>query len=123
MAPNQYRSFYSARDRPAKELLVHSLEHGYTVIWYDETIAGQPGAIADLKALATRYPPGEFVVVAPWTAKDGASFPTGHVALTHWTGPENPAGVWQYCGKPSGQVIRDFVSRYPKSNSPEPDAP
>ena len=85
-------------------------------------LATHTDAIADLRAVATKYSPGDFVVVAPWTSKDGTSFPAGHVALTHWTGPENQAGVWQYCGKPSGQIIQEFVSRYPKSNSPEPKA-
>lgn len=43
-------------NRPAKELLVHSLEHGYTVIWYDETLAANGAAVADLKGIAAKYP-------------------------------------------------------------------
>ena len=33
------RKFYTEDDRPELEALVHNLEHGYTILWYDETIA------------------------------------------------------------------------------------
>lgn len=121
MSPTEYRTFYTPTDRPAKELLVHSLEHGYTVIWYDETLAANGAAVADLKDIAAKYPLGDHVVIAPWTSKDGTAFPAGsHVALTHWTGPSKQQGVWEYCGKVSGAVAHEFVSSYPKTNSPEP---
>ncbi len=122
MSPTEYRTFYATTEnRPAKELLVHSLEHGYTVIWYDETLAANGAAVADLKGIAAKYPLGDHVVIAPWTSKDGTPFPAGsHLALTHWTGPSKQQGVWEYCGKVSGAVANEFVSSYPKSNSPEP---
>ena len=116
-------TFYTTTDRPAKELLVHSLEHGYTVIWYDETLAANGAAVADLKGIAAKYPLGDHVVIAPWTTTDGGPFPAGsHLALTHWTGPSKQQGVWEYCGKVSGTVAHEFVSSYPKTNSPEPTA-
>ena len=31
--------FYTADDRPELEALVHNLEHGYTILWYDESVA------------------------------------------------------------------------------------
>jgi len=123
MSPTEYRTFYATSDRPAKELLVHSLEHGYTVIWYDETLAANDSAVAALKGIAAKYPLGDHVVIAPWTSKDGTAFPTGsHLALTHWTGPSKQQGVWEYCGRVSGAVANEFVSSYPKTNSPEPTA-
>lgn len=123
MSPTEYRTFYTTTDRPAKELLVHSLEHGYTVIWYDETLAANGAAVADLKGIAAKYPLGDHVVIAPWTTKDGGPFPAGsHLALTHWTGPSKQQGVWEYCGKVSGTVAHEFVSSYPTTNSPEPTA-
>ena len=55
---------------------------------------------------------------------DGGSFPEGkHVALTHWTGPDNQKGVTQYCAAPSGAVVKQFMADYPASSAPEPDAP
>ena len=30
------RKLYTAKDRPELEALVHNLEHGYTMLWYDE---------------------------------------------------------------------------------------
>ena len=33
------RKFYTDKDRPALGTLVHNEEHGYTILWYDDTIA------------------------------------------------------------------------------------
>jgi hypothetical protein len=63
-------------------------------------------------------------VIAPWTAADGEPFPGGaHVALTHWTGPEDMQGVTELCEQLSGEVVDDFTAEYTKENSPEPGAP
>ena len=35
-AVTKSRAFYTAADRPPMEVLVHNLEHGYTVLWYDQ---------------------------------------------------------------------------------------
>ncbi|MDQ3276405.1 MAG: DUF3105 domain-containing protein, partial [Actinomycetota bacterium] len=32
--------FYGVADRPKVSVLVHNLEHGYNILWYDETVAG-----------------------------------------------------------------------------------
>jgi hypothetical protein len=120
---NEYRSFYTAEDRPAKELLVHSQEHGYTILWYDQSIADDPQQLDDLKAIGNRLPdpPNDRLVIAPWTSEDGDAFPGGsHVALTHWTGPDDQKGVWQYCGQVSGDVVGTFLDDYPASDAPEP---
>ena len=61
---------------------------------------------------ATSWPPRG----PPRTA---APSPSGkHVALTHWTGPEDQKGVTQYCGEPSGAVIDDFMKKLPRQRRP-----
>ncbi len=48
------RTFYTADDRPATEQLVHNLEHGYTILWYDDTLdEAQVDAIRDLAESAS----------------------------------------------------------------------
>lgn len=122
---SEIRSFYTAEDRPEKERLVHSLEHGHTVVWYDDTVASGTEAYRTLRSISEKFDgPADKVMVAPWTSEDGGSFPDGkHLALTHWTGPEDQQGVTQYCGAPSGAVIESFVEEYPASSAPEPGAP
>ena len=122
---SELRSFYTEQDRPEIERLVHSLEHGHTIIWYDETVKPGSTAYKDIQAIAKKYDPEtDKVMAAPWNKSDGGSFPSGkHVALTHWTGPEDQKGVTQYCEAPSGAVVSSFVKEYPPSNAPEPGAP
>ena len=36
---DQGNHFFTADDRPPVEVLVHNLEHGWTIVWYDETVA------------------------------------------------------------------------------------
>ena len=116
------RHFYSPRDRPSVEKLVHSLEHGYTIVWYDDTVSGDQ--LQALRDLAVRMPkeanPGRWFIVAPWAAQDVAnrgSFPKGtHVAMTHWGATD---GVRQYCGKVSGAAVAAFVAKHPASDAPE----
>src|SRR5215218_9237707 len=33
------RKFYSTSDRPELGFLIHNLEHGFTILWYDEIVA------------------------------------------------------------------------------------
>jgi hypothetical protein len=129
------RKFYTSADRPKVSYLVHNLEHGYTVLWYDDTVAGNKTQLAAVKAIAakfagssetTRTMKSKFIA-APWTSKDGKAFPAGtHVALTHWSAGKDATdttkqkGVWQYCGKPSGAVVTTFMKAYPYTDSPEP---
>ena len=84
------RKLYTTSDRPELGELVHNLEHGYTILWYDETIAdsdaedGRPRGIAS-KLQGTTNLRDKFKAV-PWTSEDGKAFPKGqHVALTHWS--------------------------------------
>jgi len=117
------REFYTSRDRPDMEQLVHNLEHGYTVVWYDNTIKGD--ALEDLKDIAVSarekdaVNPGSKFVVSAWDDAYG-ELPAGkHVALSHW-GAEQ--GHRQLCGSVSGAVVNDFIEQFPASDSPEPNA-
>jgi hypothetical protein len=130
-APFQ-RKFYTADDRPQVEALVHNLEHGYNLLWYDETIAESSDDLATVRAIASKYEGNKLTdkfIALPWTEEDGKAFPKGtHVALTHWSAggdPSDPSkqqGIWQYCAKPSGAVVAKFTEDFPYSDSPEPQA-
>lgn len=131
------RRFYDAGDRPELEALVHNLEHGFTVLWYDETAAEDDDMLAQIKAIAATLDVNDTnnrysFIAAPWTADDaaetegGGEFPEGqHIAYTHWTtkGGENQdqqLGVWQYCSEPSGEALEQFMLDYPYTDAPEP---
>jgi len=117
------REFYTSRDRPQMEQLVHNLEHGYTVLWYDSTIKGDQ--LAQLKDIAASArgndavgPNGKFVVSA-WDDAYG-TFPSGkHLGMSHW-GAQN--SFTQVCGKVSGAAVEKFVEDHPASDAPEPNA-
>ena len=126
------RKLYTADDRPDLRTLVHNQEHGYTFLWYDETIASDDEAMTELRAVASKFPGtddyrNKFKAV-PWTSEDGEPFPDDqHVAITHWSagGEEsaqvaNQVGVWQYCSEFSGEALQSFMNEYPYLDSPEP---
>ena len=130
------RKLYSADDRPALGTLVHNLEHGYTILWYDETAAGDNEMMTDIRAIAKKLAGTDnfrtkFKAV-PWLSTDenGRTFPSGeHIALTHWSiggadagSTDNQVGVWQYCSAPSGDALKRFMIQYPYLDSPEPNA-
>jgi len=127
------RKFYTD-DRPDVGELVHNLEHGYTLLWYDETVADDDDQMKTLRGIASKFDNDDNLrnkfKVVPWRSEDGAAFPEGqHVALTHWSvgGAGNQqggkqVGVWQYCAEPSGEALETFMSDYPYMDSPEPDA-
>lgn len=120
----ELRSMYTVGDRPEVERLVHSLEHGHTILWYDDTVKPGSTSYKAIKAIAAKFDAvDDKFMAAPWESTDGKAFPDGmHVALTHWTGPEDQQGITQYCGAPSGAVVKTFMDDYPKTNAPEPNA-
>jgi hypothetical protein len=121
---SEIRSFYTRSDRPEIERLVHSLEHGHTILWYDETVEPGTDAYKDVQAISKKFDAAGYFMAAPWNKSDGGSFPSGkHIALTHWTGPEDQKGVTQYCEAPSGAVVKKFTDDYPPSNAPEAGSP
>jgi hypothetical protein len=126
------RKLYSESDRPDVGELVHNLEHGYTILWYDETVAESEAMMDDLRGIASKKSSttnlrDKFKAV-PWTSEDGDPFPSGqHVAMTHWSvGGEaageggEQVGVFQYCSAPSGEALDAFMEQYPYMDSPEP---
>ena len=127
------RKLYTEGDRPDVGELVHNLEHGYTILWYDETIASDNEAMQTLRGLASKFSDdsnlrNKFKAV-PWLESDGEPFPDDqHVAMTHWSlGGEDAqegsqVGVWQYCSDVSGAALEDFMIKYPYTDSPEPSA-
>jgi hypothetical protein len=112
--------FYTVHDVPAVERLVHNLEHGYTIAWYDP---GLPQPTTDeLRDLATkiRVETTPKFMAAPWDTTRGPLPAGAAIALSHW-GSQH--GYRQYCAALSGQAVQDFVLAHPASDSPEPDAP
>jgi len=135
-ADDMERKLYTAEDRPSLEMLVHNEEHGYTMLWYDTTIADDEKQMDYLRAIADKLAGTgnsrlKFKAV-PWLPTDlnGKTFPEGqHVALTHWSNggvgdaaTGKPLGVWQYCSEVSGEALNTFMLDYPYLDSPEPNA-
>ena len=123
------RQFYSSADAPPVETFVHNLEHGYTVLWYlPSEESARSGQLQELAGLANKIAPsqGKFLV-APWNDAYG-QFPSGKkFALTHWSATTDStgkvtaqAGHRQLCGDLSGEAVMNFVTQFPKSDSPEP---
>ena len=107
------------------ERLVHSLEHGHTILWYDETVKPGTDAYKYVQQIADKFDPEtDKFMAAPWNTSDGGSFPSGkHIAFTHWTGPDKQKGETQYCKAPSGGALGTFMKKSPASSAPEPAAP
>ena len=131
------RKLYTDQDRPKLGTLVHNLEHGYTILWYDQTIADDDHAMNELRGIADKFAGTtnlrfKFKAV-PWLESDGKSFPDGkHIAFTHWSAggadvagsgdTSKQVGVWQFCSAISGEALNDFMIKYPYMDSPEPGA-
>ena len=128
------RKLYTTSDRPELGELVHNLEHGFTILWYDKTIADSSEKMSELRGIASKLQGttnlrDKFKAV-PWTSEDGKAFPKGQqVAFTHWsvggageTDPSKQVGVWQYCSDISGAALDTFMKDYPYMDSPEPNA-
>ncbi len=131
--------FFAADDRPPVEVLVHNLEHGWTIVWYDESVAGDDTEVQVLKATAAKFDehgtdPRYNMIIAPWTAADGQGqpIPEGkHIAFTHWsihqpvysppTGsdPVPSFGESQYCSAFSGAALDAFMKQFPYDDAPE----
>jgi len=132
------RKFYTDKDRPELEALVHNLEHGYTILWYDQSIADDADQLNVIDGIAQKFRADSNnlrykFIAAPWTAQDekeSGKFPDGmHIAISHWsaggsgeTDAAKQVGVLQYCSQPSGEALKSFMLKYPYTDSPEPDA-
>lgn len=112
------RGFYTERDRPAMEELVHNLEHGYVVVWYDPALSADDAS--DVEGIVTKLrttPETQKVIASAWDDAYGALPDGTAIALSHW-GVAN--GTRQLCGAVSGEAIQEFVVANPPSDSPEP---
>ncbi|SFB75537.1 Protein of unknown function [Nocardioides terrae] len=128
------KKFYAWGERPELEALVHNLEHGYTIVWYDKTANDDGSEIAALRAIGSKFPGDSNMryklKIVPWLPSDegGKKFPEGkHIAITHWsaggdgqTDATKQVGVFQYCSSVSGTALKDFMTKYPYTDSPEP---
>lgn len=117
------RNFYTDRDRPTTEQLVHNLEHGYTILWYDDGLPdAQKDVLRDLSAAAAATEPagpGNKFIAAPWDDKEG-DLPDGkQMVLSHWSATKAQR---QFCGDVSGAAVQAFMTQFPYSDSPEPNA-
>lgn len=83
---------------------VHSLEHGYVVVWHKGLTDAQLSAIE--KAFGTERK----VIVAPYPSLD-----KGTVALTSWERLTT-------CQKPETKAIQAFIDRFREKTGPEPAA-
>ena len=114
---------------------MHNLEHGYTILWYDETIADdddQMDAAAGVanKLAGHRQPPrrssrrsrGRPRTARPSPTASTSRSRTGPWAASARTDPAKQVGVWQYCSAASGAALYDFMKEYPYTDSPEPNA-
>ena len=122
------RPFYTTQDRPSVEKLVHSLEHGHTILWYDSTVQGeQLEMIEDIakRARTTDQARNKFIA-APLDEARG-KLPEGkHIALSHWgeaTEAEQKKAYRQICAAPSGAVVEEFTKAHPFADAPEANAP
>jgi len=126
------RKFFTAADRPQLETLVHNLEHGYTLLWYDQA-AGEKRK-SELEKLATVVnkidaASGKFIVSA-WDPSYGAMPAGKKFALSHWSATlsadkktvASQAGHRQLCGDLSGDIVKAFVQKFPATLAPEPGA-
>lgn len=131
-APSNGVNFYTAADRPKMETLVHNLEHGYTILWYDQSVASaQKAQLEQLAKLANKLDPSsDKFIVSEWDSSYG-QLPAGKkFALSHWSATlaSNKAtvasqeGHRQLCGQLSGAVVESFVKQFPLTSAPEPGA-
>ena len=126
------RRVYTVADAPKIETLVHNLEHGYTILWYDRTV--EKSQADSFEALATKVnamkESANKFIISPWDPAYGA-FPEGkRYALSHWSADydqssgkvSNQMGHRQLCGGLNTNVVEDFVKKHPWSSAPEPGA-
>ncbi len=117
---------YQEEERPELTELVHSPEHGWTIVWYDDSGASDEAAMAQVAeaADAVQGAGAVKVVFMPWVGADGEVFPNGtHVAMTHWGNTDDGVEHRQFCAQPVATAILAFVERNPYTDSREPDAP
>ena len=114
-APANIR-FYARDNAKAPENLVHNLEHGYVVVWYDDDLPQTE--VDELQSIAASISDKHRkFIVAPWTR--GKFEGNANVGVTAWART-------QLCEKVSGAAIKQFAEEYDyrgdKSVAPEKNA-
>jgi len=114
------KGFYDRDDAIQPERLVHNLEHGYVVVWYDkgasdddvDTLRSISRNVSDVSSTF-----GPKFIVAPYEREDFAD--DANIGMTGW-------GASQLCTGVSGEAIQAFVDDYraggKKAKAPEPNA-
>jgi hypothetical protein len=123
------RKFYTLEDRPPVPNLVHNLEHGYTILWYNEATANNAEQTALIEKLSkSKLPDGSMnkFIAAPFKTSEGAAWPAGKtIAFSHWSGPgadgTTSFGHRQFCGSISGEALQQFMDKYPALDAQEPN--
>ncbi len=118
--------FFNEKDRPPVENLVHNMEHGYTILWFDATMTKDEQD--EIKGLAERLRNDgkyqQFIAVA-WDESYGQFPKKKRVALSHWSGDgsgvKNDASVGHrmLCEQLSGDAVKGFMDKYPATDAPE----
>lgn len=98
---------YDPAQTPNLYEAVHSLEHGYVIVWYEDLRADE------VAWLRSRFAGAHKVIVAP-----GSSLPTGdHIVLTAWARRQD-------CRLLSEAAVDAFIDRYREASSaPEAKVP
>ncbi|TDD17405.1 DUF3105 domain-containing protein [Kribbella turkmenica] len=120
------KKFYTVDDRPAVENLVHNLEHGYTILWYRDTLPKEQ--IDEIEKISKAKLPDSSVgkfIAAPFKQDEGKGWPDGkNLAFAHWSAPDaqnKSLGHRQFCGSVSGEALQQFIEKYPAADAQEPN--
>jgi hypothetical protein len=121
------KKFYTTSDRPPVENLVHNLEHGYTILWYRDTLPKDQ--IDQIEKISKSKLPDSSVgkfIAAPFKESEGKPWPAGkNLAFAHWSSPDasqKSFGHRQFCGSVSGDALKQFMEKYPAADAQEPNA-
>jgi hypothetical protein len=116
--------FFTTKDNPPVENLVHNMEHGYTILWYDPQLSGDE--LDEIEDLALRLRDDakyQQFIATPWDPTYGAFPADKFVALTHWSAPDPKSGDGfghrLFCERLSGPAVQDFMDKYPATDAPE----
>jgi hypothetical protein len=118
------RPFFTTKDNPPVENLVHNMEHGYTILWYDPKLTG--GDLDEIEDMALRLRDDatyQQFIATPWDPTYGAFPADKFIALSHWSAPDPKTGTGfghrLFCERLSGQAVQDFMDKYPATDAPE----